>query len=219
MALANRFWAGVILFFFGVFRWILPAVQGEARAWTAMCSHVKSEIFFHCVAIAATAIGAALVISGYRRTGFVFATRAVLAATLLLAALIAVNKSTTRARKVCTEIYARIKSVEVLQKGLFENLASPADMGDEGILNRRLALMAEIQCLDRALRTGINSGYPRVGSPILPSGDRRHLIYALTYCARANRGVRADAVEKWGEASQELNDIAAACKSFIDTAA
>ncbi|MGA5407214.1 hypothetical protein ACPCSC_08095 [Streptomyces lavendulocolor] len=220
VAITNRLVAGFVLAFFGLLRWTLRAVQGDTRAWTTMRSHVKSEIFFHCVSIGAVAIGSSLMISGYPRDGFIFAQRAALVATLLLASVIAVNKATARARKVCTEIYKTVKTVEVSEKKLLQTLSWGNDLRQvERILDSRAALLKEIRCLQMALRTRINSGYAWAGSTILPLDERRELIAALEASAKTAAADLAEGITKWEVAKQELDDIARACTPLIDIAA
>ncbi|MFF3378479.1 hypothetical protein ACFYXF_36680 [Streptomyces sp. NPDC002680] len=232
-ALTDRFWAGAFLALFGVFRIALHLANREFRPpgpvlksqlpGPVLKSHVEASVIFHCAAIACLAIGAGLMISGLPQPDFAFPQRAALIATVLLASAIAINKATSRGRKVCTQIFEAIESVE----RAFTRLRQA---GPEKKAEVREQFIAELAPLDRALRTRLNSGYPGLGSFIVQSEERGHLVDDLLALADgagngSTAGSQADGAGngkvpvKWDDLKSELRKLAEACEPWVDVSA
>ncbi|MFD8226629.1 hypothetical protein ACFV16_20940 [Streptomyces massasporeus] len=218
-AVSSRFLAGWILVSFSFFRLFLrfatPAWTSVHSPWNSIQSHVRTEVFFHAAAIFTAALGASLMISGLERTGFLFATRVSLIATLLLAAVIAVNKVTTRSRKVCTAIKSEVQSVVRAQAGLSAAIRDSSNQAT--IADKRQNMIESIEALETALSTQVNTGYRSLGGAVLPQGERDQLTKELQSVAMDSNGKPKDV--DWKELRDKLNTIENTCKRWTDIAA
>jgi hypothetical protein len=218
-AVSNRFLAGWILLSFSIFRIFLrfatPAWTSVHSPWDSIQSHVRAEVFFHSAAIFTAALGVSLMISGLERTGFLFATRISLIATLILAGIIAVNKVTTRSRKVCTAINTGVQSVVRAHEGLSAAIKEAANKAT--ITDKRQNMIESVEDLEMSLSTQVNTGYRALGGAVLPQGERDKLAEQLKSVA-LDGGNSTDG-EEWKELHDKLSAIEDTCKRWTDIAA
>ncbi|MFI6151318.1 hypothetical protein ACIBCA_01280 [Kitasatospora sp. NPDC051170] len=208
VALSNRFFAGVVLIFFAFLRCCARIIFDGPVVWPSrLASHLRMEVFLHMVMIIALAMGSCLMISGIPRPGFTFASRVAICGTIMLAALVAINKVASRARKVCTEIVREADCVMAGVPGIKAHLEAP----DPAVPNdRRHELSAAIDRLDLALGTRISTGFKRLGAEVIHPDKKDDLVLRLKDIAQ---GVLAGGDLR---TVAQVRGIRAACEPWVD---
>jgi hypothetical protein len=172
--------------------------------------HIKSEIFFQSIAIISLGVAATLMISGIRNKGYELAPRVALSATLILAAIIAANKTASRGRKVCTRIRLDAKGALRAQEALRVAIDKGGDRSKE-----IQGFKESVDSLEAALWTRFDTGYRMLGTTVLPEGEIRALIGRLKMLP----GIHYALSPTWTRVRRDLTLISAACDPWIDVAA
>ncbi|GGT62433.1 hypothetical protein GCM10010272_00470 [Streptomyces lateritius] len=210
IATTNRLLAGGVIMSFAMLRLSFRLANRSPQTWTSMKFHIKAEMFFQSVAMVSLGVAAALMISGIPNKGYELAPRVALSATLVLASVIAANRTASRGRKVCTRIWSDVKDVVRAQEVL--RLAA----GDGGERLKKIQEFKEcVDSLEAALRTCFDTGYRMLGTTVLPEKEIEALIERL---GRLPDVYDAGSLE-WMDAKEDLTRVSAACHPWIDVAA
>jgi hypothetical protein len=230
LALSNLLIAGIVLTSTEIVRLLNPRGSGQAWKLKDLNLHIASEVFFHCLAFVGVAVGLTCVALGVF-TDLELGPQVTISLTLGITALVAVNKSTARTRKLCSEISKRtlavVRSFAELHEVYDQAARRPARHRHPASLlhrhrrrtgaDRRLAdlrrkCLDEVDGLTLALATRINTGYRIFGTPILPSSDFRRLIAELRVAARLGD----QKAGPWRAAAPKLQQIRRACGRWTD---
>ncbi|MFI8079576.1 hypothetical protein ACIF6L_02045 [Kitasatospora sp. NPDC086009] len=187
-------------------------VRRDTWGFEQMRRHIAGEAIQHSAAL--LCVSAALTIQGLLQLHSLGdGPRISISVSLLLAGLVAVNKSMTRTRKICTEVSKQASSL----LKLFAKLH--AAHGDDPKATQTESARAEciegIDTFARALDTRLNTGYRRFGAPFLPAHTYQRVIAELRQCART-----ADPnTQIWLTTSHKLRLIRQACAPWTDAVA
>lgn len=216
MLFINVFYAGVALICTAAVRLGHP----RAKGWKVedLDMHILTEIFFHVTALSGLALGINLMVvgavSGLQTGHLVTVTLA-----LTLGALAAINKSSSRTRKLCTEITKRASRVSrsIVALHSFQSLCEKYGTAQESygtLMDRQHDCHESIDDLARVLDTRFNTGYRQLGSRLLPETKCKELIESLHKAVRD-----AKPGEGWFEAFRFLDKIEKACSKHVDEVA
>lgn len=175
--------------------------------------HLSAEVFFHSTALLSLAASLDALVVGHFKNDLATAQRITITVTLTLAALVAVNKSSTRSRKLCTTITERASSLLQHLEAL-EELQSLNSTSDR-LPNKRRECLDKLDSLDRALSTRLNTGYRRWGTPILSTGVLTQLHEEISDVI-SNPDRNSD---EWTSCMHNLHAIKVACAHQIDVVA
>ncbi|WP_151481345.1 hypothetical protein [Streptomyces albicerus] len=158
---------GIILVATAGVRLLSP--RGNGWGWDDLDPHIGSETFFHSLALLGVALGMNGVALGTLEK-LSDAQKVTISLTLVLGALVAVNKSTARTRKLCTEV---IKRTDALSRA-FTVLHAVYQVNkiDPRLLELREHCREKADDLCRLLDTRLNTGYRFLGTQILPKAAR-----------------------------------------------
>ncbi|TQK44450.1 hypothetical protein FBY35_5954 [Streptomyces sp. SLBN-118] len=203
----SLFGAGVALILTASVRLASPRKQG----WTVpeLDVHILTEVFFHSTALVGTALGINFIALGHY-SDLQNGQRVTITLTLLIGSVVAVNKSTTRTRKLCTEITKGVSGV----RRHMESLHSVRELNknSERLPDKRQECHEKIDDLSRALDTRLNTGYRQLGTRVLPVDTFKTLMTDLhTAADEADRENLS-----WSQASPLLDEIRAACAKHVD---
>ncbi|MEU3741642.1 hypothetical protein AB0E78_31850 [Streptomyces sp. NPDC032198] len=182
--------------------------------WTPerLAFHISSEVLFHCTALLSLAAGLNLVALGALRD-LATGQRLTVTLTLTLAALISVNKSTTRTRKLCTEMSRQVSGL-VQHISALQELCSLNERNDK-IPDKKRECYEKLHNLELALDTRLNTGYRSWGTRVLPVATSAALSAAL-------RGAVAKPDKEssaWEECRSLLSALHSGCSKHIDVVA
>lgn len=140
--------------------------------------HITSEVAFHSSSLITLAAAVDLMALGHYKNDLATGQRITITVTLALAAFVAVNKSTTRTRKLCTTLTDRVSSLMQHMEALEElHELNPAS---DKLPDKRRECRDKLDALERALSTRLNTGYRFWGTPVLPAAVVEEL-YSRTY--------------------------------------
>ncbi|MEU7028943.1 hypothetical protein AB0A60_19910 [Streptomyces sp. NPDC046275] len=207
---AGRFLlSGVLLFSAATIRLLGPSITRTVWGFNDLNSHIVSEVFFHCLAILGAALGLAGVALGVL-SDLQTAPRVTIALTLGLTGLVAVNKSATRTRKLCSEISRR--SSAVARSFAHLHAMCDPDKVESRTDELKQKCFEDIDALARALDTRLNTGYRAIGTPILPPPVYRRMVAELRVAARSGDKNAA----AWRGAEPKVRKITRACSKWTD---
>ncbi|MBT2452983.1 hypothetical protein J7F03_39350 [Streptomyces sp. ISL-43] len=209
VAFSNLLIAGLLITSTEIVRLLNPRGSGQAWKPKDLNLHIASEVFFHCLALVGVALGLTCMALGAFKE-LELGPRVTISLTLGITAIVAVNKSTARTRKLCTEISKRTSTVVRSFAELHE--VYDQDKGDSRLADLRRKCLDDVDGLTRALATRLNTGYRIFGTPILPPSDFRRLIAEARVAAKLGD----EAAAPWRTSAPKLQQIRRACGRWTD---
>ncbi|MFJ9011841.1 hypothetical protein [Streptomyces canus] len=203
--------AGVALMLMAGVR--LSSPRGNGWRIETLKIHLSTEIVFHCTALVSLAAAVDAMALGHFKNDLATGQRITITVTLALAALVAVNKSSTRSRKLCTTITERVSSLSQHIEALGELQGIPSAV--DKLPDKRRECHDKLDALDRALSTRLNTGYRRWGTPILPSSAVAQLQKNVS---QVISHPDSNSIE-WKSCMQNLHAVKVACAHQIDVVA
>ncbi|MEV5813456.1 hypothetical protein [Streptomyces mutabilis] len=174
--------------------------------------HILTETMFHATALVGLTSGLNVLILSLLedlQTGH----RVTITLTLGLATLVAINKSTTRTRKLCTEISKQVSSL-VQHIAALQDLHE-LDKANDKIPDKKRECYEKMHVLEMALDTRLNTGYRYMGTRILPVSAYATLFSTL-------RAVIANPSKEhaaWEDSKPFLAALRSGCAKHIDVVA
>ncbi|MGW4866971.1 hypothetical protein [Streptomyces chartreusis] len=214
IAFDKIFFAGMALIFAAAVRLGHPRKGGWKVDDLEM--HILTEMFFHLTALSGVAVGTNLMVVGAAhnlQTGQLVT----ISLALSLGALAAINKSSSRTRKLCTEVTKRATraSRNVVALHTFHDLERDSAEGyRKKLLDRQHDCHEAVDDLARALDTRFNTGYRQLGSRLLPETEFQHLVAALHKAV-----LDPTPTEEWLKSYRLLAKIEMVCAKHVDEVA
>ncbi|MCX4912799.1 hypothetical protein [Streptomyces sp. NBC_00687] len=203
-------WAGGFLVLAAGVRLTSPR---EAWDISTLKLHITSEVAFHTSSLITLAAAVDLLALGHYKNDLATGQRITITVTLALAAFVAVNKSTTRTRKLCTTLTDRVSSLMQHMEALEE--IQQANEKSDKLPDKKRECFEKLDALERALFTRLNTGYRFWGTPVLAPNDAYALKRkVLGVINNANR--RSDS---WSACMYDLRAIEIALRGQIDVVA
>ncbi|GEB58911.1 hypothetical protein [Streptomyces gardneri] len=217
----SRLLVGAILTGVAVFRFWPSRVTKWSDLRESLRWHILGEVVFHCLALLLLTLGILLMISSAESDKLELAPRITISLSLVLALLVAVNKSFARARKLCTLAVERLSSViyrmdDLTKRAIDRNslISNNPSMRDSSQAEKLQRAREAIDSLDIVFQTSLNTGYRKVGAPLMPLAERLDIYETLHLLANDDASNRTD----WGDLRRRLEGIRGVCGLWIDAA-
>lgn len=201
--------AGMVITATGVVRLLTPRATRHTWGWDRLRLHIVSEVFFHCLAILGLAGGIASLAVGLF-PDLENAPRLTISLTLIASGVVAVNKSTARTRRLCSEIVKQ--SSAVTREFALLHAFHEAGVSVPQLADVQAKCQDSIDALNRALDTRLNTGYRLIGTPFLPGTTHMRFIAELRVAARS----AAPSAPAWLLAEPKLRRLRRACAQWTD---